>query len=189
VVGAAGFLPLAGAGGPYVLLAAAVAAVGLGFTAAHRGPLAGYPGVLQFLRFGCTGFLNAALDFGTLNLLVLLSGIYSGIGLVPLNVAAFTAASLNSFTWNRLWTFGRRGRAHLAREFGAFYAVALSGVAINSGILWAVTTLVPRPGGLPPIAWVNCAKVAGAATATLWNFLWYRGWVFRPGVAGSPVGP
>jgi putative flippase GtrA len=188
VVGAAGALRLVGSHGLYAFLAAGVGAVGLGFVAAYRGPLAGYPAVRQFLRFGCTGLLNTAVDFGTLNLLVLLAGIYSGAGLVPFNVVAFAAASLNSFTWNKLWTFGRRDRAPLGREFGAFCTVALSGVAINTLILWAITTLVPRPFGLSPVAWLNGAKLAGSASATLWNFLWYRGWVFRPAVGGSAGG-
>ena len=180
VMGAAGVLPVLGARGPHAYLAAGLLAVGVGFAAAHRGPLAGYPAARQFLRFGCAGLLNAAIDFGTLNLLVFLSGVYGGIGIVPLNVMAFAAASLNSFTWNKLWTFRRPGRAHLAREVGAFYVVAISGLAINSTILWAVTALVPRPVGLPPIAWLNAAKLAAAITASLWDFVWYRGSVFRP---------
>jgi putative flippase GtrA len=188
VVGAAGVLRLAGSQGPYPFLAAGVGAVGLGFIAAYRGPLVGYPAVRQFLRFGCTGLLNTAVDFGTLNLLVLLAGVYSGVGLVPFNVVAFAAASLNSFTWNKLWTFGRRERGPLGRQFGAFCTVALSGVVLNTLILWAITTLVPRPFGLSPVAWLNGAKLAASASGTLWNFLWYRGWVFRPAAAGPAGG-
>ncbi|HYB73225.1 MAG TPA: GtrA family protein [Candidatus Sulfotelmatobacter sp.] len=191
VVGSAGVLPLAGPRGPAAFLLVGVVAVGLGFVAAHREPLAGYAGIRQFLRYGCTGLLNASIDFGTLNLLVAITGVYSGIGLVPLNVVAFMAASLNSFVWNRLWTFRRRGRGRLLRELAAFYMVAIGGAAVSSGILWAIATLVPRPAGLRPIAWVNGAKLAAGGSAILWNFLWYRYWVFRhlPVKAGRPGNP
>lgn len=176
---AAALLPPVGAAGLLGVLAAGVAAVGVAFMVAHRRPLAACPAVRQFLRFGCTGILNAAIDFGVLNLLVLGTGVYAGFGVVPLNLIAFTVASVNSFTWNKLWTFGQSGRDNLLAQFSAFYAVALGGALLGSGILWALTTLVPRPGGIGPILWINAAKLAAAAAAAVWDFLWYRGWVFR----------
>jgi putative flippase GtrA len=43
-------------------------------------------GLIQFGKFLAVGTLNTGIDFGTLNLLSWLTGIYGGVQLAPINV-------------------------------------------------------------------------------------------------------
>ncbi len=63
------------------------------------------PVILQVLRFGAIGALNTALDFIILNYISKAFGIESGLNLGILNLLSFSAAIIQSYFWNRAWTF------------------------------------------------------------------------------------
>ena len=67
--------------------------------------LAAKPVILQVLRFGAIGTLNTALDFIILNYVTESFGVVSGVSLGLLNVISFSAAVIQSYLWNRAWTF------------------------------------------------------------------------------------
>ena len=60
---------------------------------------------VQFGKFLTVGTLNTMIDFGTLNLLSWLTGIYGGVRLAPINVAGVLLALTNSYLLNKHWTF------------------------------------------------------------------------------------
>lgn len=68
----------------------------------------------QFSKFLVVGFMNTAIDFGILNLLMWLTGVYKGQWIILLNATAFAVAVINSYLWNKYWTF----RAKEAKEKG-----------------------------------------------------------------------
>lgn len=63
------------------------------------------PVILQILRFAAIGTLNTALDFIILNYVTETFGVVSGVPLGLLNVISFSAAVIQSYLWNRAWTF------------------------------------------------------------------------------------
>jgi putative flippase GtrA len=136
------------------------------------------PWAYQFSKFFVVGFLNFSIDFGILNLGSLLTGIYSGKGLIPINFISSSTAITNSFLWNRYWTFSRKGKP-VFREVVIFVGVTLMGTAINTGIVYGTTTFMPLFDGLTPPLLENAAKIAASAVTLGWNFIGYRLFVFK----------
>ena len=112
----------------------------------------------QFSKFFVVGFLNFSIDFGILNLGSILTGVYSGKWLIPINLISSTVAIINSFLWNRYWTFSRKGKP-VFREVLVFVGVTLVGTVLNTIIVYGTTTFIPLYDGLTPALLENAAKV------------------------------
>src|SRR3989338_10244675 len=65
----------------------------------------------QFVKFCVVGFLNAAIDFGVLNLLSLYTGLTSGLIIGGVNVPGFVVAATNSYFCNKFWVFSHKRKA------------------------------------------------------------------------------
>lgn len=133
--------------------------------------------LIQASRFLVVGFLNTSISFGVLNFGSLVTGVYAGRGIIFINIAAFIIAFSNSFIWNRYWTFGR-STSPIAAEFGKFFAVTFGSLALDTGLVFFLTTYIPHDG-LSPAVLENLAKVLGAGTSMLWNFFGYKFVVFK----------
>jgi putative flippase GtrA len=132
----------------------------------------------QFVKFAETGVLNTFIDMGVYNGLVWFSGVTSGLGIIPINVLSFSCATINSYFWNKHWTFDNKEKAK-AREFVQFLAVSLVGMGINTFIVFFGTTFFFPFGGLSSGAWLNLVKVGAILVSMIWNFLGYKFIVFR----------
>lgn len=132
--------------------------------------------VPQFLRFAIVGLLNTLIDYGLFNLLLIMSGVRGGAGLALMNAAAITAAALNSYCFNRRWTFSARSGQKKGEVF-RFAAATGAGVVINSLTVLGFSQLA---AWLPvdSIILLNLGKAAGAVFSAVWNFSAYRRWVF-----------
>lgn len=64
------------------------------------------PVILQLLKFGAIGVINAALDFLILNVLSKFFDVTVGTSLGLINVASFSVAVIQSYAWNKAWAFG-----------------------------------------------------------------------------------
>lgn len=137
------------------------------------------PFMAQFGKFAATGFLSAAIDFGTLNVLSMVTGITAGFVIGGVNVPGFAVAVVNGYLWNKLWVFKDRDEQGLFHDFPKFLAVTGTGLLLNSGVVIAITTFVPPLFAAGPEAWLNIGKVAANALVLAWNFLGYKLFVFR----------
>lgn len=138
--------------------------------------------IYQFVKFCVVGFLNAAIDFGILNLLSFYTGITSGFIIGGVNVPGFIIAATNSYFWNKFWVFAykrKEGEPVDYSDFLTFLLVGVSGAVINSGIVILVSTYVPALFGLSAERWLNIAKVIASAVALTWNFLGFKFFVFK----------
>lgn len=133
------------------------------------------PLLWQFAKFAQVGVLNTAIDFGILNLLIFVTGITSGLSIIPLNAISFSTAIINSFFWNEKWVFKAKKEAN----FITFVVVTLIGLAINSGIVYTITTFVPPTFVDSQKLWANLAKVLATGISLIWNFTGYRLVVFK----------
>jgi len=133
------------------------------------------PLLWQFGKFAAVGFLNTAIDFGILNFLIAVTGISKGVGIIPMNAASFSIALVNSYFWNKEWVFPGRKQAN----FAIFVAVTLIGLAINSGIVYVLTTYVSPVFVQSDKLWANLAKVLATAVSLFWNFAGYKLVVFK----------
>ena len=129
----------------------------------------------QFAKFGLVGVLNTAIDFGILNLLIAISGVTSGIGIILINATSFSAAVLNSYFWNKDWVFSGGKKAN----FASFLGVTLIGLSINSLVVYALTTYVSPILVDSDKLWANFAKVLATALSLIWNFMGYKLVVFK----------
>lgn len=137
-----------------------------------------YPIILQFSKFVAVGFLNTAVDFIVLNILMKIFKTYKGGKIFFLNVISFSVATINSYFWNKYWTFQDKS-SDAAAQFSAFLLVSVCGAGINSLIVYLVTTKVGPRFGLSEKLWANFAKVLATGVSLIWNFIGYKIFVFR----------
>lgn len=129
----------------------------------------------QLAKFGLVGVLNTAIDFGILNLLISLTQVVSGPFIIVMNATSFSAAVVNSYYWNKEWVFSGSKKS----SFLVFAVVSVVGIAINSGIVFALTTFVKPVFVSSPELWANLAKVLATVLSLVWNFLGYKLIVFK----------
>ena len=99
--------------------------------------------IWQLAKFVVIGVLNVLVDFGTLAILIFLFRNYLAINSTDIlfsfgavitfyslyKALSFTVANINSYFWNKYWTFEERGSGH--SQFLQFFIVSLVGFVIN----------------------------------------------------------
>lgn len=138
-----------------------------------------YKGLVQIIKFGIVGVSNTVVDFAILNFLMWAFKINSGPWIIVFNVTAFSAAVINSYVWNRFWTFKIKSRQEMPEEFAKFMLISVVGVFINSGIVYGGTTFFTPLFGLSAGLWANGVKLIATGVAMVWNFIGYKLWAFR----------
>ncbi|MDP2676736.1 MAG: GtrA family protein [bacterium] len=146
----------------------------------------------QASKFAVTGFLNAAVDFGVLNALIFFIGVNAGIYFSLFKGASFIIANINSYFWNKFWTFRKKAPAHLesleiadapkkdvSKEYIQFFVVSIIGLLINVGAATLVVNIIGPQFGIDANGWANIGAVAGSAAGLVWNFVGYKLIVFR----------
>lgn len=91
----------------------------------------------------------------------------------------FLAASLaivNSFVWNRAWTFEIRGKEERIAQFRRFVIVSVIGLAMNVVISSFLANVIP---GHPQRSLLY-ATIIAAIIVAFWNFTGQRFYAFRP---------
>ncbi|MDO8558117.1 MAG: GtrA family protein [bacterium] len=137
------------------------------------------PTLFQLGKYAAIGFFNTALDFAIFNSLVLLTNIEPrGARAGLLTTISFTIAVINSYLWNKYWTFRSKGPARVG-EFAQFVVVALVGLVLVSGFLTVMTKFIEPPYGLNIRQWANAVKVMSIFISLAWNFSGYKFIVFR----------
>lgn len=134
--------------------------------------------LFQFIKFSIVGVTNTAIDFGVLNLLMWMTGIYKGKTIFLLNSISFLVAVTNSYIWNRIWTFKSKER-NIAGQFFQFLIISIIGILINGGIVYGISTFISPVFGLSAPVWANIAKAVATAVSLIWNFIGYKFIVFK----------
>ena len=62
-----------------------------------------------------------------------------GLNPAPANVIAVTFGCIPSYTGNRYWVWGKRGKNHFWREVMPFWAIALVGLAFSTVLVFVVS--------------------------------------------------
>lgn len=132
------------------------------------------PFVYQFGKFFVVGVLNTFMDLGVLNFLIFLTNITHGYLFSVFKGISFIIAVINSYIWNRFWTFGGR-----QGSFYIFFLVNVGSFLINVGIASLLVNVVGAPSGIPPKLWDNIAALSSVVLVLTWNFLGMKFVVFR----------
>ncbi len=118
----------------------------------------------QFVKFVLVGIATTALNF------TIYAGLlYFGVHYLPAATIAFLIATLNSYTFNRSWTF--RAGAHRNEYLLKFTVIQLIGLSINLVVLAYLVESFDLNKLL--------AQVIANAFVVLSNFLGNKFWTFR----------
>jgi putative flippase GtrA len=128
----------------------------------------------RMAKYALVGGMNTGVDFAIFCLLVY------GAGMVTIwaQLLSFGAGLINSYLWNRRWTFQVK-REHKAGEIIRFLGVNLLSFAAATALLLGL-----EQWGIGSAA----AKAVSIAVSLAVNYAGYRIWVFRqPAVSqGAP---
>ena len=136
----------------------------------------------QFYKFVLVGMLNTLLDLSVLNGLIVFTGIAVGLEFSIFKGISFTIAVVNSYFWNKFWTFSSSGSSFgkaNAGEMGKFLAVSLVGLGVNVGVASFFVNVLGPQAGLSPQIWASAAALAAVVFSVVWNFIGYKLIVFK----------
>lgn len=137
------------------------------------------PSLFEFSKFAVVGVLNSGVDFGILNFLMLITGLSSGGGFLAFKSISVTLGVLNSYLWNKYWTFNTSNSADARREFVAFMVVTLIAVGVNVTGADVIVNVIGAPRGFSPSLWANIGAISGAGLTLFTNFFGYKFFVFK----------
>jgi putative flippase GtrA len=147
--------------------------------------------VYQIAKFVVIGVGNVLVDLGVLSLITMLFSSYFKIEAKDAMIGAITfyslyksisfiVANINSYFWNKYWTFDQGEKKQTRSEFIQFFAVSIVGFLINVFVASVVFkmilgSLVGMTGGQLGLIGAMAGSIAGLA----WNFVGYKLWVFK----------
>jgi putative flippase GtrA len=140
----------------------------------------------EYGKFATVGVLNVSIDLVVLNALIAVSGVATGWHYAAWKALAFTAGTTNSYFWNKWWAFSHTEPV-ATKEFGKFFGFSVAGAFINVGVASAIVNFVPYPAALTPAIWANVAALIAVIVSKLWNFFFYRTFVFRASSGTAPA--
>jgi putative flippase GtrA len=137
------------------------------------------PFFFQLAKFGLIGVSNTVIDLGLYTFLIYLSGSASGISITLFKTLSVAIAIINSYIWNKYWSFQKKEMRDVSKEFTHFVSVSLVGLVLNVAITSFITNLITPGFGLNQTAWATLAGATASGLVLLWNFLGYKLFVFK----------
>jgi len=137
----------------------------------------------RFFRFAIVGAIGAVVDFGILNLLMLV-----GVSFIAAGVVSFICAVLNNFLWNRFWTYPDSRSKPVSRQLVQFAIINVVGLGIRTPLLaFLEKVLIPfferiLPAGFffpADVVAHNIALAIAILVVMLWNFIANRYWTYN----------
>lgn len=133
----------------------------------------------SFVRFVLVGFLNTGIDLGIFNLLIYVTQIEKGAELSLFKGVAAGAAMINSYFFNKFWTFEAGKTIHQGVEFFKYIGVTIVGFVINVAVTYAIANHITPVLGFSQLSWDSIAAVVATVCSLIWNFVGYRLLVFK----------
>ena len=138
-----------------------------------------FSAIFQLFKFTLTGSLNTFIDFAVLNLLMQTLQATSGWYFSFFKLISFSCAAVNSYFWNKFWTFKKKETKVGTKEFSQFYLITGISLLINVGIASLIVNVIGPQFGLSETLWANVGAFGGVLCAFIWNFLGYKFIVFK----------
>jgi len=137
------------------------------------------PFFFQLAKFGLIGVANTVVDLGIYNLFIYLSDVSSGYLIVVFKSFSVLAAIVNSYVWNKFWSFEKKEVHNVGEEFTQFLMVSLVGLLLNVGITAFVVNVIGAPVGVAEKTWANVGGLTASILVLTWNFIGYKFFVFK----------
>ncbi|HEX8974419.1 MAG TPA: GtrA family protein [Patescibacteria group bacterium] len=139
------------------------------------------PVFLQVAKFAAVGAFNTFLNWGVVNILMVVTGIYKGFWYSAFIGVAFLAANSGSYFWNKYWTFTDNTESKKSKEgnFLQFFGVTLIGFFATLIIATVITNFVSHPASFTDARWANIGTAIGTLFGLVCNFIGYKFFVFK----------
>jgi len=137
------------------------------------------PFFFQLSKFGLIGVANTVVDLGIYNLFIYMSDVSSGYLIAVFKSFSVLAAIINSYVWNKFWSFEKKGVHNIGEEFTQFLMVSLIGLLLNVAITSFVVNFIGAPTGISDKAWANIGGLSASILVLSWNFIGYKFFVFK----------
>ena len=132
--------------------------------------------VRELVKFGLVGLLAYVVDIGTFNLLQYAGGEGPLYGKpITAKIISVAIATTVAYFGNRFWTWRRRGRTNMAREYVLFFVFNGIAMLIAVACLWFSHYVL---GLTSALADNISANVVGLVLGTIFRFWSYRTFVF-----------
>ena len=99
--------------------------------------------IYQFLRFACIGLLNTGLSFLVVNTVSKFFAISQGVPYGAIVGVGFVCAVIQSYPWNKTWTFGGETGVSLWKNIVRLFSVGVLGFAALLFVVVASTLSAP----------------------------------------------
>jgi len=148
--------------------------------------------IKQIAKFGTVGVMNTIIDIVVLNLLTQVfkfrkSFTIKGKTFMIANVVSVTCSMINSFIFNKIWTFNATG-GNVTSQSIKFFAIALVGAYViqqpvfnklyNS--FYSIFPFLRHHQDNKKDFWrMNISKVFAIICAAAWDFLGYKLFAFK----------
>jgi putative flippase GtrA len=137
----------------------------------------------QLAKFGATGAANFALDIGVLSALIFVfypqaETVIPTLFYALFKITSFTLANVNSYLWNKFWSFEDNDKKDTAKEFGKFILVSVIGLIINATVATFINSL-QKQTSTDPKTWAAISAILASVIGMGWNFIGYKFLVFK----------
>jgi putative flippase GtrA len=137
------------------------------------------PFFFQLAKFGLIGVTNSVVDIGIYNSFIFYSNVSSGSMIIVFKCISVLGAIVNSYIWNKYWSFEKKNADNLKQEFTQFLIISSIGLLLNVGITAFVVNVIGTPTGFSEKAWANVGGLTASALVLTWNFVGYKFFVFK----------
>lgn len=137
------------------------------------------PVLFQAGKSFLVGILNTFIDLGILTILMESFQVFEGLLYLIFTGISFTVATLNSFFWNKFWTFEKRETKEALKETSQFYLITTGGFLIHLGIASFLVNVLGPQFGISKEVWAYIGKIVAVILGFGWNFFGYKFIVFK----------
>ncbi|XOB40566.1 MAG: GtrA family protein [Candidatus Nealsonbacteria bacterium] len=135
--------------------------------------------LVQFGKSFLVGILNSSIDMGVFDCLTWFFSIASGWMPVLFKTVSFGCGAVNSYFWNKFWTFQKRDTQDKTKEAVQFFLVTFGGLLIHTTVIYVMVNIIGVKFGVSERMWASIGNMIAIFTGFVWNFLGYKFLVFK----------
>jgi putative flippase GtrA len=172
-------LPVSPALFAFVLTIVCVMGIAIGYFLSKISPRLGF--FFQLAKFGLIGTANFVVDVGIFTLLTWATDISEGNALIFFNIISVSVAIINSYIWNKFWSFGEKNtdESVVRKQFFQFVTVSVIGLILNTLVVDILNNRIGSPVGIETEKWLVISKAIASVIVLIWNFIGYKFFVFK----------
>lgn len=137
------------------------------------------PVIFQAGKSFLVGILNTFIDLGILTLLMNCFKTFNGTLFSVFKGISFSGATLNSYFWNKSWTFKKQNSDQALKQTSQFYLITAGGFLINLAISSFIVNVITPQFGLSQEVWAYVGAIIAVFFGFIWNFVGYKLIVFK----------